>query len=371
MNPLRQIHTFGQSIWLDNIRRSHIQSGALARLIQDDGIRGETSNPAIFEKAIAGSGDYDDAIQTLRAQRLSTPEIYETLAVQDVQMAADVFRPLYEATDGLDGFVSLEVSPHLAHDTTATIAEAERLWEHVNRPNAMIKIPATQAGLPAIETCLYRGLNINVTLLFSVQMYEQVARTYIRALERRYHAHLPIDHIASVASFFVSRIDTLGDKWLADKITTVADAEARRRLEALKGKVAIANAKMAYCAYQDLFGSGQFEVLRYHGARVQRPLWASTSAKNPAYRDVMYVETLIGPNTVNTLPQETIDAFRDHGRAASTLTQDIAEAEQTLANFAANGFSLDALTQQALAEGVQKFVEAFNKLLASIEQKAA
>jgi len=368
-NPLLQARRLGQSIWLDSIRRGHIVSGGLRRLIQEDGISGETSNPAIFEKAILGTDDYAEAMRTLIEQGQSAREIYEILAVADVRLAADEFLSVYEETEGQDGFVSLEVSPSVAFDTQATIAEAKHLWSRVDRRNAFIKIPGTPQGLPAIEECLYQGININITLLFAVSAYEEVAAAYIRALERRLAEGKPIDRIASVASFFVSRIDTLVDRLIEEKRSATRDAALREKLGALLGTIAIANAKMAYERFLALFHGPRFHALDQKGARVQRPLWASTSTKNPAYSDVFYVEALIGPSTVDTLPLETIDAFRDHGRVRLTLTEDLEGARRTLEDLAEVGISLDAVTQQVLEEGVQKFAEPFEKLLKTIESR--
>jgi len=364
-NPLVQGKRLGQSFWLDSIRRGHILSGDLKRLIEEDGISGETSNPAIFEKAIGGTADYAEAISQLTARSQGALDIYETLAVEDVRMAADAFMPVYEETEGRDGFISLEVSPHLAYDTAGTVTEALRLFHRVDRPNVMIKIPGTPQGLPAIEECLYEGINVNITLLFAVQTYEAVAWTYLRALEHRAARGKPIDRIASVASFFVSRIDTLVDALLAAKPS--ADPAASAACEGLRGKAAIANAKRAYGRFRQIFADPRFAALAAKGARVQRPLWASTSTKDPRYRDVLYVESLIGPDTVNTLPLETIDAFRDHGRARASLEEDKAAAEQTLRELAEAGISLDAVTEQLLDEGLRKFAEPFDKLLGSIE----
>ncbi len=366
-NPLLQVKQLGQSVWLDSIRRGHILSGALGRLIQEDGISGETSNPAIFEKAIGGTTDYAEAMRELMARDRSALEIYETLAVEDVRMAADAFRPVYEDTEARDGFISLEVSPTLAKDTQGTIAEAKRLFSQVDRPNVLIKIPGTPEGLPAIEECLYQGISINVTLLFAVDVYEEVAATYLRALERRVAEGKPIDRIASVASFFVSRIDTLVDSLIDDKTKAIGDPAQKEKLAALRGKAAIANAKTAYQRFLALFGGSRFRALEQQGARVQRPLWASTSTKDPKYSDVLYVEALIGPSTINTLPIETIDAFRDHGRARPTLEEDPDGARRTLEDLAEAGIHLGAVTRQVLEEGVQKFAEPFEKLLRSIE----
>jgi len=368
-NPLLELKQLGQSVWLDSIRRGHIRSGALKQLIEQDGISGETANPTIFEKAINGSDDYTDAIQKLIARGKNALEIYETLAIEDVRMACDVFRPVYEQTDGADGFVSIEVSPKLAHDTAGTIAEAKRFFKAVNRPNVMIKIPGTPAGVPAIEECLYAGVNVNITLLFAIQAYEQVAWAYIRALERRAQEGKPIDRIASVASFFVSRIDTLADKLLQDKLRTTTDPAVKAKIEALGGKAAIANAKLAYQLFKKIFADPRFIALQAKGARVQRPLWASTSTKNPAYPDTLYVDTLIGPHTINTLPFETIEAFRDHGKARLTLEEDLDAARRVLDDLESVGISMHVVTQQVLDEGVIKFAQSFDQLLASIQTK--
>jgi transaldolase len=366
-NPLLTVKSLGQSIWLDSIRRGHIASGDLARMVERDGVSGETSNPAIFEKAIVGGNDYTGAIVDLVGQGKSALDVYETLAVADVTAACDVFRPVYDATKGLDGFVSLEVSPRLAYDTQGTIAEAQRLWRLVNRPNVMIKIPGTPAGLPAIEQCLTEGLNINITLLFAVPVYEDVARTYVRALEARVAKGKAVDRIASVASFFVSRIDTLADTWIEEKRKSAPSLDAE--LRSLEGHIAIANAQRAYQRFLAIFGEPGFRALAEKGARVQRPLWASTSTKNPKYRDVVYVESLIGKDTVNTLPFETIDAFRDHGKAQPTIERGVDEAEATLSKLESLGISLQAVTDQVLREGVEKFAEPFNKLIQTIEAK--
>ncbi len=369
-NPLRELEALGQAIWLDSIRRGQILSGELKKLVDDDGLSGETANPTIFEKAIGGSSDYDEAIEKLVAQNKSPQEIYESVAIEDVQMACDVFRPVYDRTGGADGFVSIEVSPKLAYDTRGTIQEAKRFFRQVNRPNVMIKIPGTPEGVPAIEECLYDGVNINITLLFAVQAYEEVAWAYIRALERRLDEGKPIDRIASVASFFVSRIDTLADKLIDEKMRASHDPTLTAKLESLGGKVAIANAKMAYERFKSIFGDPRFIALKDKaGARVQRPLWASTSTKNPHYSDVLYVESLIGPDTVNTLPEETIDAYRDHGHPRVTITQDLDGARRVLQTLQEAGISLDAITSQVLKEGVIKFDESLEKLLQVIDNK--
>jgi len=368
-NPLLELKELGQSVWLDSIRRGHILSGELKKMVDQDGIAGETANPSIFEKAIAGSHDYDDAIRKLVNAGKSALEIYETLAIEDVQMACDVFRPVYDATKGADGFVSIEVSPKLAYDTQGTIAEAKRYFKAVNRPNVMIKIPGTKEGVPAIEECLYSGVNVNITLLFAVQAHEEVAWAYVRALERRVAEGKPVDRIASVASFFVSRIDTLADKLLADKVKATTDPALKAKLEALGGKAAIANAKLAYALFKKIIADPRFIALKKKGARVQRPLWASTSTKNPKYPDTLYVDTLIGPDTINTLPQETIDAYRDHGKPRVTIEDDMDGARQVFQDLESVGVSMKAVTQQVLDEGVVKFDQALDQLLASIEKK--
>jgi transaldolase len=361
-NLLHQLKPLGQAVWLDN--------GALKKLIEEDGISGETSNPAIFEKAIAGnSADYADAMRKLIDAGKSAFEIYDALSIEDVRMACDVLRPVYDETGGANGYVSIEVAPSLAHDTAATIADALRLFRAVDRPNAMIKIPGTPEGVPAIEECLYAGLNVNVTLLFSLEAHEAVAWAYVRALERRAAEGKPVDRIASVASFFISRIDTLADKLLADTMAAAADAALKTRIGALRGRAAIANAKMAYALFQRIFGDARFLALKAKGARVQRPLWASTSTKNPAYPDTVYADALIGPDTVNTMPPETIDAFRDHGRPVATIADDVDGARRVLQDLESVGVSMKAVTQQVLDEGVVKFEQAFDQLLASIEKK--
>lgn len=370
-NPLYDLLAQGQSVWLDSIQRKQIESGELKKLIETAALRGETSNPSIFEKAIVGSSDYDAEIKKLAAEGQDTLAIYEKLTTDDVRAACDVFRPVYDESEGGDGFVSIEVSPRLAHDTQGTIAEARRLWKTVARPNLMVKIPGTVEGVPAIEQALYEGLNINITLLFAVQAYEDVAWAFVRALERRAAEGKPIEHIASVASFFVSRIDTLADKLLSDAAKTEKDSQRFEELNDLQGKLAIANAQIAYEHFKQIFSSERGLALQENRARVQRPLWASTSTKNPAYRDVMYVEQLIGPNTVNTLPLETIRAFADHGIAARTVDANPQAAHDIVKRFEAAGFSLDAVTDQVLQEGVVKFDEAFDQLLAGIEKKKA
>lgn len=369
-NPLHQLLDQGQAVWLDNIQRGHLVSGGLKQLIEEDGLRGETANPTLFEQALSDpAGDYDEQLRELIRQGLDANAMYERMATDDVRMACDLFRPLYDQLDGADGFVSLEVSPKLAYDTQGTLAEVRRFWKMVDRPNLMIKIPGTPEGVPAIEQALYEGININITLLFSVAAYEQVAWAYIRALERRVAEARPIQQLASVASFFVSRIDTLADQWLDEKIEQTSDRSIAEDLEALKGKVAIANAKIAYERFQAIFSTARFQALQGTGARVQRPLWASTSTKNPAYSDVLYIETLIGPDAVNTMTLGTLAAFRDHGRVERTVDKDIAAAHQVIRRFEAAGFRLADVTAQVLKEGVEKFNHSLDQLLQRIDAK--
>ncbi|MEM7049590.1 MAG: bifunctional transaldolase/phosoglucose isomerase [Acidobacteriota bacterium] len=357
MNPLRRLSDQGQAVWLDFIRRKLLVDGGLARLIEADGLRGMTSNPSIFQQAIGGSDDYDEELQELLGRRPATTasELYEALAIEDIRRAADLLAPVYGDTGGDDGYVSLEVSPYLAHDTEATLVEARRLWQAVDRPNLMIKVPGTAAGVPAIEELTAEGINVNVTLLFSLSDYEAVAQAYVRGLERCTRPQ----QVASVASFFVSRVDSAIDR----QLDGIAGAEA------LLGKAAIANAKVAYRRFQEIFGDSRFAALKARGARPQRVLWASTSTKNPAYRDVLYVEELIGRDTVNTLPPKTLEAFRDHGEVRSTLDQGVDEARGQLAALADHGVDLDAVTDQLQADGVAAFARSFDDLLAAVEGK--
>ncbi|MEO8274979.1 MAG: transaldolase [Thermoanaerobaculia bacterium] len=372
-NPLRTLAGLGQSVWLDFIRRSWLEDGTLERLIREDDLRGMTSNPAIFEKAIANGREYDDQIAAIVRSETgaeTTPlAIYEQVAVEDIRRAADLLEPVYRRTHMQDGYVSLEVSPELAEDAAGSLAEARRLWREVDRPNVMIKIPGTKTCLPVIRSLLAEGINVNITLLFARQAYADVAEAYFSALEERLGKGLPLDRIASVASFFISRIDTLVDKKLDEKAKSASPAD-RIRLEALKGKIAIANAKQAYALFTGLFASPRWQRLAEAAAVPQRLLWASTSAKNPAYRDVVYVEELIGNPTVNTMPPETIDAFRDHGVARATLGEGLTEARKQLEELAALGISLDGATDELLADGVAKFVEPFRKLLGAITVRA-
>ena len=366
-NPLLKLSAFGQSIWLDYIRRQMIVAGELKKLIDDDGLAGVTSNPAIFQKAIAGNHDYDEAIRTLAQAGKSTPAIYQALTVEDVQRAADLFRPLYDREKGRDGFVSLEVNPHLARDTQATINEARHLWQVLSRPNVLIKVPATQEGLPAIRELINEGLNVNVTLLFGLDRYREVAEAYIKGLEARAAQGRPLSRVASVASFFLSRIDVLLDPGL-EKLAAAGGPGARTARD-LIGQVAIASARTAYTIYQEIFGSERFKQLAAQGARPQRLLWASTSTKNPAYPDVKYVEPLIGPDTVNTLPPETLEAYRDHGDPAPRLTEGADRAAGVLSRLAELGLDLDQATQQLENEGVEKFNQPFDSLMATLEDK--
>ena len=366
-NPLLKLEDYGQSVWLDFIRRGMLDSGELLRLIEEDGVSGVTSNPAIFEKAIAGTGDYDDAIRGSARAGKSTVELYEELAVDDIQRTADLFRPLYDRTDGRDGFVSLEVSPRLAHDTAGTIAEARRLWETVARPNVLIKIPGTREGLPAIRQMISEGININVTLLFGLPRYREVTEAYIDGLAERSSRGLPLRQVASVASFFLSRIDVLADSLLEQKVVkgdVTADHAA-----ALRGEVAIASARVAYQIYKEIFSGDRFRALATQGACCQRVLWASTSTKNPAYSDLKYVEALIGPETVNTIPLETLNAYRDHGNPASRLEDGVDEARRVLDRLPEVGIDLAAVTQQLEDEGVEKFVKPFDMLLERLHEK--
>jgi transaldolase / glucose-6-phosphate isomerase len=368
-NPLRQLNRLGQSVWYDYIRRGEIQSGHLKQLIDQDGLSGVTSNPSIFEKAIAGSKDYDQTIERLVQEDFPTPEIFERLAVEDIQSAADLFRPTYEATGGGDGFVSLEVSPTLARDTLGTIAEARRLFAEVNRPNVLIKIPGTKEGLPAIRQMLTEGVNINITLLFGVERYIEVAEAYLAALEARATQGKPVDRIASVASFFVSRIDTLVDQELGARIQAAKSDEERKKLEGLMGQTAIANAKRAYQEFKRLFTGPRFQALAAKRAKVQRVLWASTSTKNPKYRDVIYVEDLIGPHTINTMPGATMAAFRQHGQARVTIEEGLEDSRNLLQNVERAGISLVSVTQKLEDDGVAAFSNDFLKLLKVIEEK--
>lgn len=370
-NPLKELARYGQSVWLDYIRRSLITTGELARLIREDGLRGITSNPSIFEKAISGSTDYTQALDELSNQNLDAATIYERLAVKDIQDAADVLRTVYDQTKRRDGYVSLEVSPKLAYKTQETIVEARRLWKEVGRENVMIKVPGTREGIPAFQQLISEGVNVNVTLLFAQEVYEQVAEAYIAGLEGFAKRSGDLGRMASVASFFVSRIDTLVDAKIEERIRSAKTPAEKSALSNLLGKTAIANAKMAYQRYKQIFSGPRWKALADRGAQTQRVLWASTSTKNPAYNDVLYVEELIGPDTVNTIPPSTLDAFRDHGRPRPTLEQGTEEARATLENLAKAGISLKAATDQLTEEGVNLFAEAFDKLLDAVGKRAA
>ncbi len=370
-NPLVDLGPQGQSVWYDSISRSLITSGDLARLIAEDGVRGMTSNPAIFEKAISGSDDYTDDLARHAADGLSPLQIYEAIAIGDIQAAADELRPVYDATQGADGYVSLEVSPHLADDVQGTIDEAQRLAQAVDRPNLMIKVPGTAAGIPAVEALIGKGLNINITLLFAQANYAAVADAYIAGLEALASADGDVGSVASVASFFVSRIDALVDSTLEQMLQNEKDEDRRASLEALRGRVAIANAKLAYQHYQTLSASDRWQALAAKGARPQRLLWASTGVKNPTYRDVLYVEELIGPDTVNTMPVPTFEAFRDHGVVAATLTLGVDDARQVMAALETVGISMLDVTDRLQTDAVRLFVAPFDKLLGAIETRCA
>jgi len=368
-NPLKQVETLGQSIWLDYIRRDLITSGELSRLIEEDGLRGMTSNPSIFEKAIGERHDYHEDIRSMALKETGAKEIYEALSQHDVQRAADIFRPLYDRTDGLDGYVSLEVNPHLANDTDGTVKEARRLWRALNRPNVFIKVPATVEGVPAIQQLISEGINVNVTLLFGVPRYRQVAEAHIAGLEARVAQGKAVKRVASVASFFVSRIDVLVDQ-LLDTLLAQGGKEADLA-KGLRGKVAIASAKVAYQSYKELFGTVRFESLTAAGARVQRLLWASTGTKDPEYRDVKYVEALMGPDTVDTVPLKTLDAFRDHGVANANLEKEVGDAARVLRQLPTLGIDIDHVTRQLEDEGVAQFNRPFDKLMDTLTKRAA
>ena len=369
-NPLLDILNYGQSIWYDNIRRGLITSGELQAFIEQDGLRGVTSNPAIFEKAIAGSTDYNDALKALEGTRdMDAKALFESLAIGDIRDAADVMRPVYEKTNKRDGYVSLEVSPYLAHDTQGTIEEARRLWQTVRRDNVMIKVPATPEGIPAVRQLISEGINVNVTLLFNIAAYEAVAEAYISGLEAFVSRGGDPSHIASVASFFISRIDAAVDAIATARLKTEASAGERALLRSIIGKIAIANAKLTYHRYKELHRGARWEALAAKSAQTQRLLWASTGTKNPNYRDVLYVEELIGPDTVNTVPAPTFDAFRDHGRPRASLEENLEEAHDTMDILEQVGISMEQVTDKLLDEGVQLFADAFDKLLSAVEKK--
>ena len=366
-NALLKLEGFGQSIWLDFISRGMLNSGELLRLINEDGVSGVTSNPAIFEKAIAESNDYDDAIHSLASEGKSAGVIYEELAVADIRRSADLFRPLYDRMEGRDGFVSLEVSPHLARDIAGTILEARHLWARLDRPNVLIKVPGTLEGLTAIRQLISEGINVNVTLLFGLPRYQAVAEAYLAGLEERAASGLPLERISSVASFFLSRIDVLVDPLLEKKL--LEGGPLTDRVAMLRGTVAIASAKEAYQLYKKIYDTDRFHKLTVRGAMPQRVLWASTSSKNPAYSDVKYMEALIGPNTVNTVPLETLTAYRDHGNPALRLEINLEETKQMLKQLKEIDIDLDRVTMQLENEGIEKFVKPFDKLMEKLEQK--
>ena len=367
-NPLQRLTALGQSVWYDFIRRDLYQSGELARLIREDGLAGMTSNPTIFQKAIADSKLYDDDIRRLAAEGKEPSEIFEGLAVRDVQAAADVFRPVYEASGGNDGFVSIEVQPGLARNTEGTIEEARRLWTRCDRPNVMVKIPGTREGLPAIRACLAAGININITLLFSVERHRQVIEAYLAAIEDRVAKGLPIGTIRSVASFFVSRVDTNADKKL-DAVIRSGAAREQALARQWRGKLGIANARIAYEAFEEAFGSDRAGALCARGAAVQRPLWASTSTKDPAYPDLYYVEALIAPDSVDTMPPETLEAYRDHGDPRVRIRDDRAGAHEVFRALAGLAIDTAAIFQELEDEGIRKFSDSFGALLAAVAEK--
>ncbi|MGI8484743.1 MAG: transaldolase [Thermomicrobiales bacterium] len=366
-NTIKDLVSEGQSVWQDDISRDMIQSGKLKERIEEVGIRGVTSNPTIFQKAISGSDAYDDEIRSMLGEGKSAAEIFQTVAVKDIQDACDLFRPLYDSSNGEDGFVSIEVLAELARDTDGTIQNARELWKAVDRPNVMVKVPGTDEGAVAIERLLIEGININITLLFSIANYERVAYAYLNALQTRHAKGEPINRLASVASFFVSRVDTLADKKIDAKLAS--GSTAAMGLEKLKGKVAVANAQLAYEKFQELFGSDQFKKVEAVGAQVQRPLWASTGTKNKAYSDVLYVDTLIGPHTVNTMPVATMEAFLDHGSVKRTVDADYEAAHGVFDDMEAAGISIDEITRQLEDEGIDTFVKSYDDLLEGVEAK--
>ncbi|HJU06765.1 MAG TPA: transaldolase [Nitrospiraceae bacterium] len=370
MSALLQLQTRGQSYWLDNLTRRMIRTGELEKRVTEQGLRGITANPATFHKAFAGSSEYDEQIRRLTREGRSTSEINEQLVVTDTRNACDVMRKVYEISAGIDGFVSLEVAAHLAYDADSTMEETRRLWSLVDRPNLYIKIPGTEAAVPAIEQMLYEGLNINITLLFSIASYEAVAQAYLRAMERRLREGKPVREVSSVASFFVSRIDVLVDQLLHHRIRSGKDTDRKTLPAQLLGRVAVANAKLAYQSFKRIFSGDRWNRLETQGARVQRPLWASTGTKNPDYSDVCYVEPLIGPNTVNTMPEPTIEAFADHGRAfENSIEADLDEAHRVFRDLQTVGINFDCVSWQLEHEGVQKFIEPFNALMQALEEK--
>src|ERR1700730_7972701 len=368
-NPVKDLLKFGQSVWLDYIRRDLVTGGELKRLIAEGGLRGMTSNPTIFEKAIAGGTLYDDLLNSLRSRNdLDAKGRYEILAIRDIQDAADILRPVYDSSKRRDGYVSLEVSPYLARDTKGTIEEARRLWKAVGRENVMIKIPGTTEGIPAFQQAISEGINVNVTLLFAQEVYAKVAEAYVAGLEQFAKNGGGVSRMASVASFFISRIDSAVDAIIDTKLKASKDAREQELLKSVQGKVAIANGKQTYEKYQEIFSTPRWKALAAKGAQTQRVLWTST--KNPAYRDVLYVEELIGPDTVDTIPPATFDAFRDHGKLRQSLTEDLASAHKTMETAAKVGISMKQVTDKLTDDGVRLFSEAFDKLLAAVEQSS-
>ena len=370
-NPLKALLKFGQSVWLDYIRRDLLTSGELKRLIEEDGLRGMTSNPTIFEKAITGSTLYTDLLNSLRSRTdLDAKGRYEILAIRDIQDAADILRPVYESSKRRDGYVSLEVSPYLARDAKGTIQEARALWKAVGRENVMIKIPGTSEGIPAFQQAISEGINVNVTLLFAQEVYVKVAEAYIAGLEQYAAGGGDVSRMASVASFFISRIDSAVDAIIATRLKAAKDSSEQEQLKSIQGKIAIANGKQTYEKYQAIFATNRWKALAAKGAQTQRVLWASTSTKNPAYRDVLYVEELIGPDTVDTIPPATFDAFRDHGQPRQSLTEDLASAHKTMETAAKVGISMKEVTDKLTDDGVRLFSEAFDKLLEAVEKSS-
>ena len=371
-NPLFQLQDYGQSVWFDSIGRSLVTTGGLQALIDDYAVVGVTSNPTIFDKAISGSADYDEDIRSLASRGQSAPQIFEKLATDDVRMACDVLRPVYEQTHGVDGRVSIEVSPRLAFSTEETVEEARRLWRTVDRPNLLIKIPATREGIPAIEQMIYEGVSINVTLLFAVSFYEAVMGAYLAGLERRVAEGKAIDQIHSVASFFVSRVDTMVDKELEAKIVAAQDPQERAQLKGLLGQTGVANVKLAYQAFKRVVAGPRWQALAAKGANLQRPLWASTSTKNPAYPDTLYISELIGPHTVNTIPENALLAFADHGVVrGNTVEADVEAAQRMLERLVEAGIDLQGIVERRLVdEGARLFVDSFDRLLAGLQKKS-
>jgi transaldolase len=367
-NRLQELHDAGQSIWLDSIDRRILHDGELERRIRDDALTGMTSNPTIFQKALASSNAYDEQIVAAEEDGPTSWELFELLETTDVRDACDRFAGVYSTTRGADGYVSIEISPGVSHDADAAVEEARRLWKTVDRPNVMVKVPGTREGAVAVRRLIAEGINVNITLLFAIEAHERVIEAYMAGLEDRVKAHQPIDGLASVASFFVSRVDSEIDKRLDGLVAKAPPAE-KERLQMLKGRAAIANAKLAYRLFQQKFAGPRWEALAKQGARVQRPLWASTSTKNPAYRDVMYVEELIGPDTVDTMPPATIDAFKDHGVVARTVDKKVAVAEALLKEIEAVGISMREVTEKLLVEGIASFQKSFDELIAGLESK--